>query len=247
MVFTYISGSQHEFAPLDTLHAMRLETFPTFFGIAAFLFCIHSMILPMESQMEKPKEMPLVLRYSFMIVVLLNLPFAMFGYLVFGSHTKGYVFCNLNQNTFTYVVQLALSIELMCTYPLVLSPATAIIEEYVLGHPKPESVREFMATRGVRAVLVLASFALAKLVPVFQTILSLVGGFAAASLGFVLPPLFHILARQKLGHAVTWRDRGHMLLLVFGVAAVLLTTILNIKDIVHKAHEGKLNSAGGLC
>ena len=39
--------------------------------------------------MKRPKNMPLVLDFAALVVVGLNLPFAVYGYLLFGSATQG--------------------------------------------------------------------------------------------------------------------------------------------------------------
>lgn len=78
------------------------------FGVTAFLFCVHSMVsfivlsvctvamllgykqvIPLESVMKQPKNMPAVLDTAALVVVGINLPFALYGYLLFGQQTQG--------------------------------------------------------------------------------------------------------------------------------------------------------------
>ncbi len=77
------------------------------FGVTAFLFCVHSMVglattprlklesfplsqvIPLESSMKRPWNMPYVLDAACVVVVGINLPFAIYGYLLFGSNTAG--------------------------------------------------------------------------------------------------------------------------------------------------------------
>ena len=44
-------------------------------------------------------------------MIAVNLPFAAYGYLLFGDEVKGYIFENMPGTTFNNVVRLLLSIE----------------------------------------------------------------------------------------------------------------------------------------
>ncbi len=53
-----------------------------------FVDC-HCQVIPLESTMKRPKNMPVVLDLAALTVVGINLPFALYGYLMFGSMTNG--------------------------------------------------------------------------------------------------------------------------------------------------------------
>ncbi|CAI8048051.1 Proton-coupled amino acid transporter 4 [Geodia barretti] len=99
------------------------------FGVTAFLFCVHSMVIPLESVMKYPHRMQYVLDAALVIVLSVNLPFAIYGYLLFGSATKGYVFENLPGGVFYDLVRVFLSVELTLTFPIVFKPASDVAEE----------------------------------------------------------------------------------------------------------------------
>jgi hypothetical protein len=46
-------------------------------------------VIPLESVMKKPQNMPRVLNMAALTVVGINLPFALYGYLLFGDNTQG--------------------------------------------------------------------------------------------------------------------------------------------------------------
>ena len=46
-------------------------------------------VIPLESVMKNPKDMPVVLDFAAVIVVVVNLPFALYGYLLFGDQIQG--------------------------------------------------------------------------------------------------------------------------------------------------------------
>ena len=81
--------------------------------------------------MKKPQQMTYVLDAACIIVVSVNLPFALYGYLLFGNGVKGYCFENMPGGTFENIVRLMLSLELTLTFPIVFKPATEVVEEWI--------------------------------------------------------------------------------------------------------------------
>ena len=81
--------------------------------------------------MNKPKHMKYLIDAACFLAIAVNLPFAVYGYLLFGNEVKGYVFENMPGTTFDNIVRLLLSIELSLTFPLIFKPATLIVEEWM--------------------------------------------------------------------------------------------------------------------
>ena len=204
-----------------------IKGFPLFYGVTAFLFCVHSMVVPVELEMAKPTQMNIVLLIAGAVVVIVNLPFAVYGYLIFGSDTKGVIFDNLPSGIFNNIVRLMLSVELTLTFPLVFKPASQIFENYL---DKILPRLKYLKIVVMRLLLVLISFSLAIFVPYFQFMAALVGGFATTLLAFIWPPLFHFLLLRKRTNVV--RNVFHILLLVFGIVSIVTTTFTTIQQII---------------
>ena len=81
--------------------------------------------------MKKPQQMNYVLDAACVIVISVNLPFALYGYLLFGNQVKGYCFENIPGGTFENIVRLMLSLELTLTFPIVFKPASEVVEEWI--------------------------------------------------------------------------------------------------------------------
>lgn len=96
--------------------------------------------------MKYPKYMKYVLDAAAIAVVGINLPFALYGYFLFGSDTKGlnfitlsvlvtvfvgYIFENIPGGLFNDIVRVCLSLELTLTFPIVFKPASDVMEEIV--------------------------------------------------------------------------------------------------------------------
>ena len=205
----------------------NVEGFPLFYGVTAFLFCVHSMVIPVELEMTKPTQMNIVLYVAGFVVVVVNLPFAIYGYLLFGSDTKGVIFDNLPSGIFNNIVRLMLSFELTLSFPLVFKPASQIFENYL---NKLTTRLKFLQILILRPILVLASFGLAIGVPYFQFMAALVGGFATTLLAFIWPPLFHFLLLRSNTNIL--RNLFHILLFLVGILSIVSTTLTTILQII---------------
>ena len=215
----------------------NIEGFPLFYGVTAFLFCVHSMVVPVEMEMAKPTQMNVVLLVAGFVVVVVNLPFSIYGYLLFGSDTQGVIFDNLPNGTFNNIVRLMLSAELTLTFPLVFKPASQVFENYLDLYFKKF---KFIQILILRPILVLVSFSLAIGIPYFQFMAALVGGFATTLLAFIWPPLFHFLLLRKTTHVL--RNVFHIVLLLIGIVSITTTTYTTIVQIILTA-EGNATNA----
>ena len=70
-------------SPLPLLPVLHYAHFPLLYLLPL------SQVIPLESQMKRPQRMPFLLDMACLVVVGVNLPFAVYGYLLFGSNTQG--------------------------------------------------------------------------------------------------------------------------------------------------------------
>ena len=104
------------------------ETYPLFFGNAAFLFCIHSVVLPIEQSMKEKKHFARTTDVSMVIVTVLNLSFAVICYMLLGYCTQGSVTANLPSGWLPDVVEVLLCIDLLFTYTIFMIPLSEMLE-----------------------------------------------------------------------------------------------------------------------
>merc|ERR1712232_1533427 len=64
--------SEYDIKPLSNYPMINRETYPLFFGNAAFLFCIHSVVLPIEQSMKNKDHFARTTDVSMVIVTILN-------------------------------------------------------------------------------------------------------------------------------------------------------------------------------
>ena len=105
--------------------------------------------------MKHSQYMTYVLDAAALVVVGINLPFALYGYFLFGSETQGkvfsitkllqrklsfpyilsvfsgYIFENMPGGAFNDTVRIFLSLELTLTFPIVFKPASDVMEEII--------------------------------------------------------------------------------------------------------------------
>ena len=113
---------------LESYPAFAWETYPLFLGNTAFVYLIHSVVLPMRNKMEKPKFCPRTLAIAISIVTVLNLAFAVPVYLLYGDATQGNIVSNMRPGTLKTAVQIGLCVDLFFTYALFLFPMCDALE-----------------------------------------------------------------------------------------------------------------------
>jgi len=111
-----------------------------FFGSAAFLFCVHMLMVPVEQSMKEPKQFKAALLGSFAFVTTLNLVFGAIGYMLFKDKTKEIIIQNLNDNIFVDIAKVMLVFDLFFTYVVVIVPARDIVEASLLKPAVKEHV-----------------------------------------------------------------------------------------------------------
>lgn len=277
MITVFVYGTNHEFKAFHSedcgfsLDCVPLQLTPPdwfgvaqWFGITAFLFCVHSMVIPLEIGMKHPRYMPYVLDTACLVVIAINLPFALYGYFLFSHDTAGYIFENIPGGIFNDIIRVFLSLELTLTFPIVFKPASDVMEEiiqngllYLAKKGKINFILELYAGRELtwkilhfvmmccmKTLLVLVSWSVAVGIPRFELCLAFVGSLATSVLAFVLPPLFHLKLKWKRTSLV--RRILHIVILVAGIAATIAATTINLYEAItngsasvscHKIHK----------
>lgn len=119
-------------SPLN-MPVIRIETYPQFFGTAAFLFSITMYLFPIESSMREPKRFNASLHIAFFITTIGNVVFASFAYMFFGDDVQQIVIDNLGQSVSVTIAKVALVLDLVFTFVIVFVPCRTVVEESILG------------------------------------------------------------------------------------------------------------------
>ncbi|XP_025424505.1 amino acid transporter AVT1D-like isoform X2 [Sipha flava] len=219
------------------------------YGILAFQFDVHPLVLTVQMDMVDKRRLPLVIICAFSITCGLFLITTVIGYWRFGPLLSSNLLNDLSSSRY-----LSANISLV-TVQICLSTSvstTALFQhiEHFLGIP-----REFGWRRcALRSAVVALAVAVGEAVPRFDLLMGLIGALLTGPLMFLLPPLFYVKMRSlrrskvKTSAAACYRTfpnagpappvvgfKRLVLLLVIvsgGTLATVLTTVSTVRDTV---------------
>ncbi|CAB3374107.1 Hypothetical predicted protein [Cloeon dipterum] len=225
---------------LDTQPVPQLswEAIAVAYGVIAFQFDIHPMILTVQVDMERKNELGKAITCGFLVTCSLFLTTTIIAMWRYGSTVTPNLLQGMPANAPLYADVLLVTLQI-CLSMVVGGCALYQDVEDKLGIP-----REFNWKRClVRSSLVMLGVALGLTVPRFDLIMGLIGGALTGPLMFIFPPLFYLhLSRNALSgvrrHPV-WMAAERLLLLIvilLGVAATIAATYFSLVETVQFAH-----------
>lgn len=183
-----------------------------------------ALVLPLESSAVDREGFPRLLSKVIMGITLLMVVFGVAGFVAFGSHTQAPVTLNLGGSWATFV-QLALCLALYLTYPIMMFPVNDVMEDNVL----PESIKR--PSRQFRIGVVFFTAVVAYAVPDFGKFLGLVGSSICTILGFILPPVVHVLVFGR-NEITLFEKVMDISLIVFGTLLGTFGTASSLKSLL---------------
>ncbi|EKX47005.1 hypothetical protein GUITHDRAFT_107350 [Guillardia theta CCMP2712] len=182
----------------------RLFTLPLFtspveyfrsFGVIPLLFCVHFAVLPIERSMKNRQAFPEVLDRATFACILANSLFGVLGFLFFGEETSSVVLDNLGNGSFLTWVKLSLVLDMLVSYPVMLTSSREIVENAILGSETRNSLVQRLL---IRTMLISTAFLIAQINDVGK-ICNLVGGVCQCALAFMIPPALAMRASKNWG------------------------------------------------
>lgn len=258
LVATWIDiGMYHEAQSFDDYPAVQITSYPLFLGNAAFLYLIHSVVLPTEQSMKHKSHFPVVVGTSIVFVTILNVAFAVTAYLYYGADTKQNVIDNLHPGVMEILVRIFLSLDLLFTAALFLFPTSEILEFALLDRSLFGTFNVEMQRNLIRFIMVMVTAAVALAIPFFSVMTGLTGVFGSNLLGFLLPPSIYIKLKYSKGHwgkikmrkllrfkRKTWCLLFELvvcsLVFLFGIAMLVLGIQAFVREIIDKYTSGTL-------
>lgn len=217
-----------------------LSRVPAILGPIAFNFAVHFSLFPIFHAMAQPRSFPRVTSRAFSVLAMLNVAFALACGAVYGDKLTPNIIDalepgdNLVDAIATRTVKWLISVSLLCSVPLVLASAREIVEATIsrwVGSPdRPVAHGTGFVSTAVRGALVLVISLVVWRMPDFGALVTLAGGVAAASCGFVLPPLVHL---RTHGLWITPASRAlHITASVLGLAIMTISIVVAVADIM---------------
>jgi len=215
-----------------------VDKFPIFFGTAIFAFEGISVVLPIENQMSKPKDMlgwAGVLNFSMVSIACLYIGMGFFGYLRYGSATEASI--TLNLPTGSPLAQIALcmfSVAIFFSYALQFYVVMDIIGPNIL-RPRVSDQMFPYVEQATRVLLNVLTLGMAATVPWLDLLVSLLGAVKMSTLSLMAPALIDSAAHWNSDSrpVFVYRCIKNIIIFTIGFLACIMGTYISTKDIIN--------------
>ncbi|KAF9429543.1 neutral amino acid transporter [Entomortierella beljakovae] len=211
------------------------DDFALFIGTAVFSFEGIGLVIPITESMAEPEKFPRVLGVTIAVVSLIFMSVGALCYSSFGSNVQTIVILNLPVTSgWTITVEILYSLAMILSIPLMLSPASKIIEHGIFGTKSGGmSLKVKMQKNVLRTVLICVCAVISLVVggPNLDKFVSFVGSVACMPLCFIFPAMFHYKACAKTLKAKVF----DVILGIFGFAVMIFTLYITIRSWVDAA------------
>jgi len=224
---------------LVTTTFLDWKHYPLFFGNAAFLFCIHTVAIPIHTSTKQPADYNKAVNVSTFFVSVLNIGFAMLCFWIYGDDTKTNIVQNLPaDSSIVIVIKILLIIVMIFTFALFIQPLAQLLEQMYMSHTNQDELAgPFFHYNGTRLVIIAVTCGLALSIPDFGLACNLVGAVANTLVGVILPASFNLKLRA---HEMSPGIKiFNIATLGFGLVLMVTSAVITVISIVC-VHSGDL-------
>lgn len=202
--------------------------FPIFMGTAVYTFEGIGLVIPIHQSTSGParQHFDRILTYTLVGVCAFFIIFSCFGYGAFGANVKPSITLDLRPSDAWWVIsmQAGYSLALFLTFPLMLFPATCILED-IFFHGWEKTQTRKWSKNGFRTLLVAACALISYAgYDSLDNFVALIGSLCCVPLAFIYPSFFH-----RTMVATTAKQRALDLGLgIFGIVIMIFTAVETI-------------------
>ncbi|EFA81313.1 hypothetical protein PPL_05293 [Heterostelium album PN500] len=247
-------GIDYSIKPYDE-YKVDYSNVPLWFGVAAFFFCNHIVVIPISHASGDVRRYPKVLNYGMLFITIVNLTFAILGYFYFYFYVDpvtgvvgvpSAITQVLPKGAFANVVRACIVLELICSYPIVFGAGMNVVESSVkifFKHfsafpvsDRNEDGKKLFISRNwkfyvLRVLFNVALAAIGTNIKNFGSYTSLIGSLMLALTGLVVPPLLYIKYYPEQSRLLF---AAHIAIVVFGLGATGYGTYQSIVDLINQ-------------
>ncbi|KAK3871923.1 hypothetical protein Pcinc_022960 [Petrolisthes cinctipes] len=182
------------------------------FGVIAFQFDIHPVILTVQMDMKQRHQLPLALIISFTVSGLLFLVVTGASFALYGSAVKANILNSFDHGPLLYVNMAIVCVQMLLCLVLGINALFQNLENCLnipdasvfslSGHCTEFGWRRVLVRTGVMALLLF----MCESIPHFGVAIELVGGLLVTPFIFIFPPAFHISIKHKACGRIDVRD-----------------------------------------
>ncbi|KAF9092235.1 neutral amino acid transporter [Mortierella sp. GBA35] len=216
--------------PGPNIKLFNQNDFALLIGTIVFSFEGIGLVVPITESMAEPEKFPKVLAITISIVAVIFGSVGALCYAAFGANVQTIVVLNLPViSGWTITVEILYSLAIILSIPLMLSPASRILEDSVWGERSGAVERKVKLSKNAIRIFLVCLCAVISFVvggPNLDKFVSFVGSVACMPLCFIFPAMFHYKTCAKTMKAKVL----DILLGVFGVVAMIFTLYITIRS-----------------
>ncbi|KAH7101483.1 transmembrane amino acid transporter protein-domain-containing protein [Auriculariales sp. MPI-PUGE-AT-0066] len=233
-------------------------SFVSTFPVQVFAFTCAQNLFPVYNELwsNTQERMTMVIGTSIGSAIGVYEVVAVLGYLTFGSKVGPNIIANYpNTSLFIAGAQLAIVINVLCSYPLQVHPCRNCLDKVfhspsipadhvhrVQSADEPEVEDEFapdvMSTwkhSVLTAGIVCAGYAIAFIVDDLTLVFGFVGSTGSTTISFILPGLFYFKLFKDEPDEYRWVRPASLALMIYGILVMIFCLSFNIYSVMHPA------------
>lgn len=209
---------------LAAIPQVNFAGFGQAFGTVAFLYFVHFTLPPIEASMAKPERFLAAATNGFAFSTVICCLFGIVGAVYFGPEVQSVVLAMLHGQGIVIGVKVLLCLNLLCTFPIVVSGAFQILEALLKDATGKELPAAAVYT--LRTLFVIAAAAVGVGIPSFGKLLGLVGGVCCTLLTMIFPPLMLLVSSARNGKEIAPLEKGLLyVILAAGVGICYMSIV----------------------
>ena len=174
------------------IHILKSRFFPThsllwflvLVGISWYIYINNNIKYPeIYLSMKKPQEFNKVLRNSMIIITVMYLSTAIFGYYAYGDETQSPIMLNLPPGFISHLSMFLITLHVLLACPILLNSFSLDIERRFV-------ISSTLSRITFRSVIIICLVLISISIPYFSDFMSLLGAVSSSSLMLIIPVAF---------------------------------------------------------
>ncbi|GMS81574.1 hypothetical protein PENTCL1PPCAC_3749, partial [Pristionchus entomophagus] len=201
LIFIGAAHDQGECMKYVEYPPVAFDKFFLAYGTIMFAYGGHDCFPTFQHDMKKPQDFSKSVIVGYIIIIIMYLPVAVYGYIVYGgSLTSGSVNHSISASQLGQAVNILITLHVIFTEIIVISPLTLTLEE-LFRIPNKFGIGRVI----LRTIIMIAVLFMALSIPKFGPIVDLIGGSSVTLITMILPGIFSlslVAGKKKKDHKV---------------------------------------------
>lgn len=236
-----------QWEPKKVEFGIRLTYFPISLGIIVFSYTSQIFLPTLESNLVDRSKFRCMLYWSHISAAIFKAGFSYVGYVTFGESTKEVITNNLDSRPLKVIVNFALIIKSLLSYPLPYYASVKLLETALYQGPPTtrfssciEGGRLKVWALALRLAVVLFTLLMAVSIPHFAILMGLIGSLTGTMLSFIWPAYFHLhIKRHRIPIFIKCFD---IFIIVIGCFCGLIGILCGIDALSKVMHGHSIDS-----